>query len=124
MSEEVKTLILEDWANQLENWSMDRIWAALTNWRDANPRRRPNPSDIKLMLSAEWGREKAAEARAARAAEAEAEAQAHEPISAERANSILAELGFAVKRIEPPKNEASSAERQAMIDNLQDTNDR
>lgn len=93
MSEEVKTLILEDWADELQNWSMDRIRAALIAWRDENPRRRPNPGDIKKILKDEWGRENAAKVRAAMSQpddHAGMSREDHQRVSAEMSDKLAA----------------------------------
>lgn len=90
MSEEVKTIILADWADALQDWSMDRIKAALITWQDDNPRLKPTPGDIKAILKAEWGREKAPEVRRLR--EADQRPQAVDRPDPERRRAISADL--------------------------------
>lgn len=121
MSEEVKTLILADWADELQDWSMDRIRAALIAWRDDNPRRKPTPGDIKTILRAEWGREKAPEVRRLR--EAVDQPQALDRPDPERRRAICAELAQSfpglIKPVTTPSRErATGPEVDAMVDDV------
>lgn len=46
MSEIKRNLILADWCNELEKWTMVSIKAALSWWRRHNPNKKPNPGHI------------------------------------------------------------------------------
>ncbi|MEM8616768.1 MAG: hypothetical protein AAGF20_07515 [Pseudomonadota bacterium] len=54
-SKEVKLGILADWMDQLEDWHIDQIHAALREWRVVNPSKKPNPDHIKAILKGKRG---------------------------------------------------------------------
>lgn len=110
LAPQMKAAVLADWADELEDWHLEQVRWTLREWRRENPRRKPNAADVAAILKAERG--KAEMAR--RAAQQSTQPEKREPISAERANAILAELGFAVKRIEPLKEQASPEEINAI----------
>ncbi|MCG6112884.1 MAG: hypothetical protein MEQ74_11970 [Paracoccus sp.] len=117
MGEGRRAMLLARWCDELQDWPAESIRAAMAKWCRDQPRTRPNYGDILGLLRAAWGEKHAPAVRAAMAATQEAP---REPISAERANAILAELGFAVKRVEPPRNCATAAEIERHIQELQD----
>ena len=47
---QIKAGILADWADSLDDWSLEQIVYALRKWRDDNPSKRPNPGHIKGLL--------------------------------------------------------------------------
>lgn len=110
LAPQMKAAVLADWADELEDWLLDQVRWGLREWRRENPRRKPNAADVAAILKAERG--KAEMARLA--AQQRPQAEERKLISAERANEILAELGFAVKRVEPVKEQASAEEINAI----------
>lgn len=90
-SDEMRAAILRDWCDTLENWKPESILAALRQWRDENPYKRPNPGHIVRALKDAWGKRHADQVRAALAAPVEPR---KERVSAERAAEIMAELGI------------------------------
>ncbi len=86
---EIKTAILADWADALEDWSHKQVVWALRKWRNDNPSRKPNPGHILGILKAERGK-----AEAARAASAPASEEPRERVTADKAQAILAEFGM------------------------------
>lgn len=51
----VKALILADWMDELEDWTLDQIRFGLRKWRDLNASKKPNPAHISLLLKHERG---------------------------------------------------------------------
>lgn len=51
----MKAAVLADWADELEDWSVDQVRWALRAWRRDNSRRKPNPGDILLILKRRRG---------------------------------------------------------------------
>ena len=90
-SDEMRAAILRDWCDTLENWKPESILAALRQWRDENPDKRPNPGHIVRALKDAWGKRHADQVRAALAAPVEPR---KERVSAERAAEIMAEAGI------------------------------
>lgn len=52
----MKAAILADWMDELEDWTVDQIRAALREWRRTNPSKKPNPGHILILLKAGRGR--------------------------------------------------------------------
>lgn len=90
-AEELRAAILRDWCDELENFDARSIRAALRQWRQENPSKRPNPGHILAILNAAWGRRNADQVK-------DALAQPPEPpkarVSAEAAAAIMAEVGI------------------------------
>lgn len=63
MGEAKRALILADWADELENWPVDSIKAALRQWRRENPSKKPNPGHILQILKKAWGERHVAQVR-------------------------------------------------------------
>lgn len=59
---EVKAAVLADWADTLEDWPIDQIQWALTEWRNDNPSKRPNPGHVLQLLKKRRGEEWAKQA--------------------------------------------------------------
>lgn len=59
---EMKTAIMADWADELEDWPVAQIRWGLREWRRDNPRRKPNPGDILAVLKKRRGEEWARQA--------------------------------------------------------------
>lgn len=95
MAPEMKSAVMADWADELEDWTIAQVRWALREWRRANPRRKPNAGDIVAILKEQRGKTEMAKL----AAIAPPQPERPEPVSAERAASILAEVGFNVRRI-------------------------
>lgn len=111
MGEGRRAMLLARWCDELQDWPVDSIRAAMARWCRENPRIRPNYGDILQILNRAWGEKHAAQVRAAM----QPQQETREPISADRANAILAELGFSVKRIEPLRDQATAEEVRAMV---------
>lgn len=52
----MKGAVLADWADCLEDWTVEQVHWALRKWRDDFPSKRPNPSHISKILKDERGR--------------------------------------------------------------------
>ena len=65
MSDGKRALILADWCDELEDWPVDSVKAALRQWRRENPNKKPNPGHIIQILKRAWGERNAAQVRAA-----------------------------------------------------------
>ena len=89
-SETLRAAVLRDWCDELENWPAQSIRAALRQWREENPSRRPNPGHIVGILKAAWGRRNAPVVAAALAPATE---PPKERVSEEARARILAETG-------------------------------
>ena len=90
-AEELRAAILRDWCDELENFDAKSVRAALRQWRQENPSKRPNPGHILAILNAAWGRKNADQVRAALAAPVD---QPKDRISDDRRRAILAEVGI------------------------------
>lgn len=92
---EIRAAVLADWCDEMQDWRPEQVRAALRMWRRDNPDRRPNPGHISRLLKAERGK----------AVVARMQARAREPqqepprVSKEAAAKLLAEAGFAPKRM-------------------------
>lgn len=95
LSSEMKAAVMADWSDELEDWTVEQVRWGLRQWRKDNPRRKPNPGDVVAILKEQRGKTEMAKL----AAIAPPQPERPEPISAERATSILAEVGFNVRRI-------------------------
>ena len=95
MAPEVKAGVMADWADELQDWTVEQVRWGLRQWRRENPRRKPNPGDVLAILKEQRGKTEMAKL----AAIAPPQPERPEPVSAERAASILAEVGFNVRRI-------------------------
>lgn len=96
MSPEVKAGVMADWADELQDWTIDQVRWGLRQWRRDNPRRKPNPADVLAILKDQRGKTEIAKL----AALPKPAPEVREVISGERSNAILAEVGFTVRRIE------------------------
>lgn len=54
--EAMKTAILADWMDELEDWHVDQIRHALRKWRSLNPSKKPNPAHISGILKGNRGK--------------------------------------------------------------------
>lgn len=95
MSPEMKAAVMADWSDELEDWEVEQVRWGLRHWRRENPRRKPNPGDVLAILKEQRGKSEMAKL----AALPQPEPEAREPVSAERASAILAEVGFNVRRV-------------------------
>lgn len=59
---EMKTRILADWADTLEDWPQGDVLDALRKWRNENPNKKPNPGHILGLLKEARGKAEAAKA--------------------------------------------------------------
>ena len=95
MDPKLRAAVLADWADELQDWTAEQVKWGLRQWRRDNPRRKPNPGDVLAILKEQRGKTEMAKL----AAIAPPQPERPEPVSAERAASILAEIGFSVRRI-------------------------
>lgn len=56
---EIKTAMLADWADALEDWSHTQVLWALRKWRNDNPNKKPNPGHILQLLKDARGKAEA-----------------------------------------------------------------
>lgn len=49
-AEVVRQRIMKDWMDELQDWTIAQVEAALIEWRNRNPDKKPNPGHIKLVL--------------------------------------------------------------------------
>jgi len=56
---EIKTAMLADWADSLEDWSHKQVLWALRKWRNDNPNKKPNPGHILKLLKDARGKAEA-----------------------------------------------------------------
>ena len=97
MPPRLRTAVLADWADELEEWPVDRVRAALRYWRRESPRLRPNPGDIARLLRerdnqrtmATW---RAQVAEAERRAAAEVLTNTPPPMTPERHREVANEV--------------------------------
>lgn len=95
MSPEMKAAVLADWADELQDWTIEQIRWGLREWRKREPRRRPNPASISAILKEQRGRREMERAKARAAAQRPAlkPRPAAKP-DPERVARIMADLGF------------------------------
>jgi len=89
MSQKKRDLILMDWCDELEDWPVESVKAALRQWRRDNPSKKPNPGHILQLLNKAWGERNAPAVRAAIEAQQRARS---EPMSRERHQQVSAEM--------------------------------
>ncbi len=65
LSQAKRALILADWADELEDWPVDKIRHALREHRREFPNKKPNPGHIIQRLSRAWGEAHADQVRRA-----------------------------------------------------------
>lgn len=56
---EIKTAMLADWADSLEDWHHKQVLWALRKWRNENPNKKPNPGHILKLLKDARGKAEA-----------------------------------------------------------------
>ncbi|TGN59434.1 hypothetical protein E4L95_11515 [Paracoccus liaowanqingii] len=64
MSEMKRNMILADWCDEMEPWTLECIRAVLRKWRRQNPNKKPNPGHIREILERTLAERKAFEGRA------------------------------------------------------------
>lgn len=64
LSQAMRTAILADWADELEDWPAESVQDALRQWRRENPSKKPNPGHILRILKQAWGERHADQVRA------------------------------------------------------------
>lgn len=104
LTEGERCVDLKWWADLLEEWPVDSVDKALTQWVLDNPNKRPNPGHIVQILKAAWAKHNAPVLRQWKEEQARARPQ---PMSRERHAELVAELGDKlgqfIRRIEPPR---------------------
>jgi len=94
---EIKTAMLADWADSLEDWSHKQVLWALRKWRNDNPNKKPNPGHILKLLKDARGKAEAERMRLSKSAPEPQAGQVSEDqkrVNAEVANDILKQFGF------------------------------
>lgn len=92
-SAEVKAGLLAWFCDELEDWEHRQVVWALRSWNRENPRRRPTPGDIVVLLKQTRGQKLAAEVRTQAAARPQSEGmtpERHAEVSAEMADKLAA----------------------------------
>jgi len=92
---ELKAAVMADWADELEDWTLEQVRWGLRAWRRENPRRKPNPGDILGILKTQRGKTEAAKL----AALPRPQPAPRAPVTGEAAAEILARAGFAPRRV-------------------------
>ncbi|MDB6178987.1 hypothetical protein PAF17_15960 [Paracoccus sp. Z330] len=87
MGEGRRSMILARWCDELEDWPVDAIRAAMAKWCRDFPRIRPNYGDILGLLRAAWGERNAHKVR-----EALSKVEQHKGMSREDHERISAEM--------------------------------
>lgn len=101
MPDAMRAAILSDWCDEMEPWPVESVRAALRKHRRENPSVKPNPGHILQILKRAWGERNADQVRAALAARTPPqEPESRVRVDPTRAAEILAQAGFAPKRIE------------------------
>ena len=95
-AEDIKAAQLAWWCDEMQDWTHEQVVYARRKWNRDKPRLRPTPGDIVALLKRLRGQR---EAERMQPSQAQAEPQ-KERVSAERAAEILAEAGFAPKKME------------------------
>lgn len=118
MSNDMRSAILSDWCDELEDWPVESIKGALRLWRRENPNKKPNPGHIVQLLKKAWGEKNAPAVRAALAQHAQRvdvpPLEVRQAISEELAEKFPG----LIKRIEPVTEQASAAKVRADIEAL------
>ena len=91
----MKAAVMADWADELEDWTLEQVRWGLRAWRRDNPRRKPNPGDILGILKTQRGKTEAAKL----AALPRPQPAPRAPVTGEAAAEILARAGFAPRRV-------------------------
>lgn len=112
MSQKKRDLILMDWCDELEEWPVESVKAALRQWRQENPSKKPNPGHILQILKRAWGERNVEQVRAV-VNGLQPPAPKDLP-DLERRQAIAGELAERfpglIKRLDPLKERASAAE--------------
>lgn len=108
LSQAKRAAILADWCDELEDWPVESIKGALRQHRREFPSKKPNPGHIYQRLAKAWGERNAEAVRAAAAPRY----QRVDRGPVERRMAVADELSERfpglVKRIDQPKERASS----------------
>lgn len=93
MGEGRRSMILARWCDELQDWPVEAIRAAMAKWCRENPRTRPNYGDILQLLRAAWGEKNKAKVRAAMTRtddHAGMSREDHQRVSAEMSDKLAA----------------------------------
>lgn len=116
MSQAMRTAVLADWADELEDWPADSVQDALRQWRRKNPSKKPNPGHILQILSKAWGEIHSEQVKAV-VEQLRPPAPLNIPDLAERkaiADDLARRFPGLIKRVEPPKERASAEDVNAI----------
>ena len=92
-AEEIKAAQLAWWCDELQDWTQEQVLWALRRWNRDKPDRRPTPGHIVQIMKEARGRKIASQLPK------QEPTPERKPIDADSANAILAEHGFAPKRM-------------------------
>lgn len=87
-SEEVKAALLAWFCDELEDWEHRQVVFAIREWNRTNPRSRPSPGDLVAILKRKRGQSLAKRIHASM----QAPEPTRQPMTAERAAEVAAEL--------------------------------
>ena len=115
----LQAAMMADWADELEDWTVEQVRWGLREYRRENPTRRPNPALISKLLKEQRGREMVAQQAVnaeAQQAALPAPGQHHETreerrVSAEAARAILAEVRASLTAGTQAEDETEAARR-------------
>lgn len=116
MSQAMRTAVLADWADELEDWPADSVQDALRQWRRQNPSKKPNPGHILKILNQAWGEAHADQVKAV-VDQLRAPAPLNIPDLSQRraiADDLAVRFPGLIKRVEPPKERASAEDINAI----------
>lgn len=97
MGEGRRSMILSRWCDELQDWPIDAIRAAMAKWCRENPRTRPNYGDILGLLRTAWGEKNAHKVRAAMASR-----NRHEGMTREEHQRVSADMSDKLKSFIKP----------------------
>ena len=95
-SDAIKAGQLAWWCDELQDWTHEQVVYGLRHWNRENPRTRPTPGDIVKLLKALRGKKEAQRMQSVKPAPEPPKERA----TPEQVAAILAEAGFAPKRME------------------------
>jgi hypothetical protein len=92
-AEDIRAAQLAWWCDELQDWTREQVVWALRQWNRTQPRARPTPGDILAICKEARGKRIAAQLPK------QEQVEDRKPIDREAAARILAQAGFAPKRI-------------------------
>jgi hypothetical protein len=120
LSEAMRTAILADWADELEDWPAESVQDALRQWRRENPSKKPNPGHILQVLNRAWGERHSEQVKAVVRSLRLPEPQNLPDLTQRRAiaDDLAKQFPGLIKRIEPPKEQTTAGDVNAIQDEM------